>query len=362
MSVRVGIVGLGGVADRIHLPACRVVPEIEVVAGCDLDSQARDKMAQKYGIPQTFETVERMIAATTPELIIVGTPPNSHFEICRLAFETGAHVFCEKPFMPSLEEADRVIELAQEKQRLLRVNNQYRFMSFYRETKRRLEKGEFGRLYYIQCWQQMFHPPEKETNWRNQLKQYVLYEFGTHALDLACFFFDTLPASLHADMPRCRPEYDADVLVHASLTFPEGRLATFSFNRVSHAPEKYLEMRLDCENASLRLSLGGVARVSVEWSRNAGRPVVKAGLLKGGQARAEVEGRSQVYSSSKKGEFASATAEHLKFFLEEMRQSPPLLVGARDAREILRLVFAGYESARTGETIRFERTGASSGS
>ena len=87
MSVRVGIAGLGGVADRIHLPACRAVPEIEVVAGCDLNSQARDKMARKYGIAQTFETVEGMLAATTPEVIIVGTPPNSHFEICRLAFE-----------------------------------------------------------------------------------------------------------------------------------------------------------------------------------------------------------------------------------------------------------------------------------
>ena len=362
MSVRVGIVGLGGVADRIHLPACRAVPEIEVVAGCDLNSQARDKMAEKYGIPQTFETVERMLAAATPEVIVVGTPPNSHFEICRLAFDAEAHVFCEKPFMPTLEEADRVIELAQKKQRLLRVNNQYRFMSFYRETKRRLDQGEFGRLYYIQCWQQMFHPPERETNWRSQLKECVLYEFGTHALDLACFFFDSLPASLHANIPRCRPEYDADVLVHTSLTFPDQRLATFSFNRVSHAPEKYLEMRLDCENASLRLSLGGVARFSVEWSRNAGRPIVKAGLLKGGQARAEVEGRSRVYSSSKKGEFASATAEHLKFFLEEMRQSPPSLAGAREAREILRLVFAGYESAKTGETVRFDRLGATSGS
>ena len=358
MSVRVGIVGLGGAADRIHVPACRAVSEIDVVAGCDLDSRAREKIARKYGIPQTFETVEQMLAARSPEVIIVGTPPSSHFEICRLAFEAGADVFCEKPFMPSLEEADRVIELAAEKQRLLRVNNQYRFMSFYRETKHRLRKGEFGRLYCIQCWQQMFHPPEKESNWRNQLKQYVLYEFGTHALDLACFFFDSLPTSVHAHIPRCRPEYDADILVHASLTFPEERLATFSFNRVSHAPEKYLEMRLDCENASLRLSLGGVARFSVEWSRNAGRPVVKAGLLKGGQARAEVEGRSRVYSSSKKGEFASATAEHLKFFLDEMRQSPPPLAGAREAREILRLVFAGYESARTGETVRFERPGA----
>lgn len=270
--------------------------------------------------------------------------------------ESGAHVFCEKPFMPNVEQADRIIELAARKNLLLRVNNQYRFMSFYRETWDRLQRGDFGRLFYIQAWQNMFHPPARETNWRSELKQYVLYEFGTHALDLASFFFDALPVSVHADIPRARPEFDSDVLVHASLRFPDQRLAVFSFNRITHAPEKYLEMRLDCEHASVRVSLGGVARVSVEWSRSAKRPVLKAGFLKGGQARAEINGRSRAYSSSARGEFASATAAHLRYFLSEMKKPQRSLEGAVHAREILNLVFAGYESARTGETVHLQPT------
>ena len=340
----------------------RAVPEIEVVAGCDPDSQARDTMARKYKIPRKFETVERMLAATTPEAIIVGTPPNSHFEICRMAFDAGAHVFCEKPFMPSLEEADRAIELAQEKQRLLRINNQYRFMSFYRETKRRLERGEFGRLYYIQCWQQMFHPPERETNWRSELKECVLYEFGTHALDLACFFFDSLPASLHANTPRCRPEYDADVLVQASLTFPDQRLATFSFNRVSPCAGKIsgdapgLRERLTQTFARRR---GALQRRVVAERRPPGCES-RSRQRRSGAGRKWTGARAPT-SRQEKGSLASATAEHLKFFLEEMRQSPPPLAGAQEAREILRLVFAGYESAKTGETVRFERVGGSVG-
>ncbi len=355
MKIRVGIVGLGGVADRIHLPACRAVPELEVAGGCDPNPEARRKLAQKFGIARTFETFDEMLEQVRPEMVIVGTPPNSHFEICRKSIEAGAHVFCEKPFMRDVEECDRIIELARRRSVLLRVNNQYRFMTFYRQTRERLLRGEFGRVFYIQCWQQMFHPPAKETNWRNQLKQYVLYEFGTHALDLASFFFDSLPVAVAAQIPHCRPEFDADVLVHMALRFPGERLAVFSFNRVSQAPEKYLEMRLDCEKASLRLSLGGMARMSVEWSRNAGRPIARFGLLKGGQARAEIDGRSKTYCSSRKGEFASATAEHLKYFIAETRTPAPSLEGAEHAREILRLVFAGYESARTGETVWLNR-------
>jgi predicted dehydrogenase len=352
VAVRVGIVGLGGVADRIHLPACRAVPEIEVAGGCDPSPDARQRMAAKYGLARTFADFDEMMREVRPEAVIVGTPPASHFEICRKAIEAGVHVFCEKPFMLTVDEADRAIELTRRRNVLLRVNNQYRFMTFYRETEARLRRGDFGRLFYIQCWQQMFHPPDKETNWRNQLTQYVLYEFGTHALDLVSFFFDALPTSVHAHMPRSRPEYPADVLVNMALRFPDERLASFSFNRITHAPEKYLEMRLDCERASLRLSLGGVARFSVEWSRAAGRPIAKFGFVKGGQAREEMNGRSRTFSSAKNKEFASATAAHLRYFLAEMRKPVRSLEGAEHAREILRLVFAGYESARTGETVR----------
>ena len=351
MRTRIGIVGAGGVADRIHLPACKAASNIEVVGICDPNAAARENISKKFGVAGVYSSLDQMLQQVRPDALIVGTPPDSHFDICRQGLEFGAHVFCEKPFMATLEEADQIIDLATQRNLLLRINNQYRFMTFYAETKRRLLEGEFGRVFYIQCWQQMFHPPEKETNWRSQLTQYVLYEFGTHALDLVSFFFDALPVSVNANMPRGRAEYNADVLVQMSLRFPEERLATFSFNRVSHAPEKYLEMRLDCEKASLRISLGGVAKVSIEWAGNAGRFVTRWGLLKGGQARAEVGGRPSTYCSSRHGEFATATARHLERFVAEMREPVRPTENAAHAREMLRLVFAGYESAASGETV-----------
>jgi len=309
-------------------------------------------MAEKFRIPETFDSFDQMMEKAKFDFLIAGTPPGSHFEICEKALNAGIHVFCEKPFMPSIEEADKIVALAKEKNLLLRVNNQYRYMSYYAETKRRLDAGEFGRPYYIQCWQQMFHPPAKETNWRSALKQYVLFEFGTHALDLACFFFDALPETVNVFTPRARPEYDADVLVNATLRFPGERLGTFSFNRVTHAPEKYLEMRIDCEHASLRISLGGVARFSIDWAKNSRRFTLKHGFVRGGQARSEVNGVSSTYLNSGAPEFASATAEHLRVFVREMSLSERPIEAARHARDVLNLVFAGYESARSGETVR----------
>jgi len=121
---------------------------------------------------------------------------------------------------------------------LMQINSQYRFIPFYPETKRLLLGGEFGRVVYIQCRQQMFHPPETAATWRGQLKQYVLFEFGTHALASVLFFSDALPQSVNAPRPRGQHEDDADTLVRMSIRVPEQSRAAFSFNRVSHVPSE----------------------------------------------------------------------------------------------------------------------------
>lgn len=350
---RVAIFGLGGVAERIHLPACKSLANVEVVGACEPVEERRQGMADRFGLRAVYPDAASLLKKERPEVVIIGTPPDSHRDLCLLALDHGAHVFCEKPFVSSVEQADEVIAAANQRGLRVGINTQYRYMKIYSEVHERLTQGEFGRLFLLQCWEQMFHPPSKEKNWRAQLRQSTLYEFGTHALDLICFFFGAFPVSVSAQIPRVRPDIsEADVLVQATLRFPDERLATIAFNRVSHAPERYLEMRLDCERASIRISLGGVVRASLDWSKALGRPIFRWSFVKGGEARVEFGGRSRVLAVERDRAFASATATHLRKFLDELRSRQRSNEGAWHAREILRIAFAGYESARRGETVR----------
>lgn len=313
-------------------------------------------MAEKFGLRAVYPDAAALLEKEKPDAVIIGTPPDSHSELALEALEHGAHVFCEKPFMRTVEEADQVIAAAAARNLVIAVNNQYRYMPIYARTRERLERGDFGRLYFIQCWQQMFHPPAVErVAWRAALKQSTLYEFGTHALDLICFFFGALPEALTAQIPRARAGYSSDVLVLATLRFPEERVATLALNRVSQAPERYLEMRLDCERASLRLSLGGVARASIEWSKRLGRPMARVSFVKGGEARQEADGRSVAYVKEKQPAFMSATATHLARFVSAIQTGARDYDAARHAREVLRLALAGYEAAASGETAWLRR-------
>ena len=352
MKIRtVGLIGLGGVARRIHLPAIAGLRDLRLVGAAEVDADNERLATAQFPVPRVYRRVEDLLAAEKPEIVLVGTPPALHAGHVRASLEAGAHVLCEKPFVTTLEEADGLIDLARRSGKLLAVNNQYRFMTIYRETERRLRSGEFGQPYQIQVWQQMYHPPSFEKNWRAGLVRSTLYEFGTHALDLLCYLFGALPEAVSANIPRVPQGVDADVLVALMLRFPGERIASLNLHRLSHAPERYLEMRLDATEASIRLSLGGVASISLDWVRSLGRPQLKASYARGGEARVERRGRSRLLVRSPRPEFASATESHLADFVRRLDEGRVDVDAAVHAREVLRVVFAAYRSAETGATV-----------
>lgn len=354
--MRTAVIGLGKVAERIHLPACKSVPEVNLIAGSDTSEERRRTMKEQFSLGNIYSDSIEMIEKEKPELVIIGTPPESHKSLCLAALNSGADVLCEKPFVLTIEDADEVIEAARRLGRKLAVNTQYRYMSTYRAAKERISQNEFGKLYFINCWQQMYHPPQFEgaASWRSSLKQSTLYEFGSHPIDLICNFFGELPIDVYCNIPRVVEAYDSDVFVQMTLRFSNDRLATLVLNRVSHAPEKYLEMRLDCEKASIRISLGGVARAGIELSRHKGtnRPAFRLSFVKGGEARVESAGASYVLAQERNPAFASATASHLRTFLDRNAPSGTTFDTVEHARNVLRVIFAGYKSAETGQIVK----------
>jgi predicted dehydrogenase len=352
--LRVALIGLGHVAQRIHLPALESIPELQLVGASEIDAERRERVGRAASIPSLYQDAGDLLSRERPDIVIVGTPPAQHLEHCLAALDVGAHVFCEKPFVESVADADRVVAEAARVGRLVAVNNQYRYMAMYREARSRLDQGEFGQAFLIQAWEQMYHPPSVETNWRAHLVRSTLFEFGTHALDLLCFLYGAQPTRVTAELPHPHAGIEADVVVALLLRFPGERIATMVLNRISHAPERYLEMRVDCERASLRLSLGGVARASLDWSKALGRPTGKVSLVKGGEARVEVGGRSRVIAREPRIAFASATAAHLRQFVNGIESGSIDQTPLLHARELLRLVEAGYESARLGATVTLD--------
>ncbi len=355
--MRTAIIGLGKVAEKLHLPAYRAIEEIQIVGASEINAERRQAMQARFHLPAVYEDSYTLIEKEQPELVIICSPPDSHKEFCLLALRNGADVMCEKPFAPTVADADEIIAEAKRTSRLLAVNMQYRYMEIYRTARARLVSGEFGRLFFLQCWQQMFSPLELErATWRTQPKQSTLYDFGSHPLDLMCYFFDALPTAVSANTPHICADYASDVLVQMTLRFPNECLATMVLNRVSHAPERFLEMRLDCEQASLHLSLGGRARASLEVKRQMEQIRFNPcfSFVLGGEARVEVQGCSRVLAREPHAAGVKATTAHMREFLAAKRNGVRSYKAAEHARDFLRIIFAGYESAQTGQTVELD--------
>ena len=349
---RVALIGLGGAADRILLPGLRTLRDVRVVAASDPEAAARERVARRWRIRRLYEGPEQMLREEAPDVAIVATPPLTHRDLCLLALAHGCHVFCEKPFMPSVGAADEVIGAAERAGRAIAVNNQYSHMPIYRAVTRELDSGRPGRLYRVGVWQQMHLLPRDEGGWKAALApRRVFYEFGTHVLDLVCHFFRAYPVAVTARIPRAAADVDADVCIVVRLDFPGDRVADLVFNRVSHAPKKYIEMRLDCERASLRASLGGVATAQLSWNSLRRRPLFRLSVASGGEVRWESGGDSRLLARQSRSAFFTAAGTNFEEFLASIRAGTEPSVSARHAREVLRAVFAGYESAAGGGAL-----------
>ena len=122
--MRVAVVGLGGVAERIHLPALAKVPGIEIVGACEPDAARREATGKKFGIANLYPDIEPLLQAARADIVVIGSPPDAHHAQCLLALRHGAHVFCEKPFVERPEQADEIAAAADAAGRLVSVNNQ----------------------------------------------------------------------------------------------------------------------------------------------------------------------------------------------------------------------------------------------
>lgn len=345
MSHSIAIVGLGAAARQIHLPAYRKLPGLRVVAGVDTAPSVGD-----WPFP-VFASMQEMLERTKPEIVAVVTPPRSHFELARRALEAGCHVFCEKPFMESLDEADRIVALAARAGRLVAVNNEFRFMRSHLAAKDRIGGADFGALQFVAMHQTFFVTEATERGWRGEDTRRTAKDFGTHALDLCRYFFGENPLSISARMPRGDRPDGPDHLNLIQLEFSGDRVAHVILDRLSRGPHRYLDVRLDGEIGCIETSLGGKLQAHVGVHGGTRRPFLNFDVAMGGRARLYRGERYTLLATDPLDLFADATSRLLAAFLAAIERGTPPPCDAADNRHSLALMLAAYDSDAIGAPV-----------
>jgi predicted dehydrogenase len=127
-KLRIGIIGAGGIARGIHLPAFAAIPEAEIVAVCDLMAERAGEAAAAFGIPKTYVSYHDMLREGGLDAVCVLVPPDGLFRVASDALLAGKHVFMEKPMGISFFQARTLKELAAQQGRVLHVGYNRRFI------------------------------------------------------------------------------------------------------------------------------------------------------------------------------------------------------------------------------------------
>jgi predicted dehydrogenase len=143
MTIRVGIVGCGKIADE-HADAIRYVPDVEICGVCDTEELMARQLAERYQVQQYFSDAAEMLAKAKPLVVHITTPPQSHYRLARMCLETGSHVFLEKPFTVTATEAKELIGLASERKLKLTVGHNHQHSVVATEMRDLISKGFLG--------------------------------------------------------------------------------------------------------------------------------------------------------------------------------------------------------------------------
>lgn len=149
-KLKLGIVGIGVGASEI-LPAMESMPQIELVAGADLNRRVLETFEKRYG-GRTYDSIEKLCQDPEVEAVWISTPNKFHAPHTIIAAQHGKHVVVEKPMAISLEEAEAMIEAAEKNRIKLICGHTQSFGPHIRTMRRIIRSGELGKLCAMHVW------------------------------------------------------------------------------------------------------------------------------------------------------------------------------------------------------------------
>lgn len=256
-KIKVGVVGTGFIGPA-HIEALRRLPNVEVVALCEVTAELARQKADGLGIERAY-TFDELLKQDDIQCIHICTPNFLHFSQSKATLLAGKHVVCEKPLAKDLAEAEELVQLAAQTGLVNAVHFNLRYYPLARQMKTMREKGELGEVYsiigsYLQDW--LFY--ETDYNWRLEPDKSgdsrAIADIGSHLMDILEYITGLKTVAVLADFNT----------VHKTRKKPLKAVETYSGKMLQ--PEDYADVPITTEdhaNVLLRFDNGNKGVITV---------------------------------------------------------------------------------------------------
>ena len=344
MSVRFGLIGCGRVAPR-HAQSLQQLNDTNLIAVADVKPQRAHHFAEEYkadGYTNHHDLLER------PDIdaVSICVPSGLHAQVAVDALQAGKHVLVEKPIALTLDDADRMIQVAREQDRLLGVVLQNRYNSPMQMLRRAVDEGALGKLYLGNACVRWYRPQSYyEDDWHGTIAMDggALMNQSIHHIDALQWFMGPV-RSVQAYSATLAHQMEAEDVGVAVVRFQNGALGTIEGSTLTWPQNLEGSVSIFGEQGSVKIGGTALNRITL-W-----------------KVQGQLEQESELLTSQRvdpPSVYGYSHREAIQNFAEAVLGTQTLATPGPEARKSLALVLAIYESARSGQEVVLDGGSAS---
>lgn len=355
-TVKIGIIGCGGIANGKHMPSLKLIDNVEMVAFCDLIPERAKKAKKDYGTrdAKVFKDFHRLLKLEDVEVVHVLTPNAAHSKIAVAALRAGKHVMCEKPMAHTAADARAMVKAATESGKKLTIGYQSRSNPVYQYAHNLVKSGALGDIYYVKApairrrgvptWG-VFLDKEKQGGG-------PMIDIGTHSIDAALYVIGN---------------YDVESVTGSIFN----KLAENVLDNGEWGMWKPGEFQVeDCAVGYIKFKNGCTMVVEASWLLNiesGGVPTfcgTKGGIELRDGLRLNGERDGKLFAESLKPNYTdrdyfkdmniSPEQYEARQWIKSIVEDTQPLVKPEEACVVSEIIEAIYKSAQTGKTVYFK--------
>ncbi len=351
-KLKMAVIGTGGISNE-HIRAYINNPDTELYAFCDINPEQLKMMAEQYGVPaeRTFTDKDEMFKAL-PEIdaVSVCTWNSAHAECTIAALNAGKHVICEKPMAMNAKEAQDMLEAAKRNNKLLMIGFVRRHGNDCEVIRENVDAGTFGDLYYAKAtYLRRNGNPGGWFGDKSRSGGGPLIDLGVHVIDLVRFIFgNPKPVSVYG-------------VTFQKLFNRPNIIGGKAYQSCSAGVQDKCDVE-DLASAIIRFDNGAVLSVEAAFSLNIKKDegnIELFGTKAGSKLDPNVEIFTELNNRMVNISFAQETAlsfnglfqNEIDNYVDSILGRAECLAPAQDGVEMMKILDAVYESARTGHEV-----------
>jgi scyllo-inositol 2-dehydrogenase (NADP+) len=221
--INVGLLGFGMAGRTFHAPFITNIPGLHLKKIKANRLESVELARQRYPQTEVVPLEEDVFGDENIDLVVIATANPTHYPLAKAALRAGKHVLVDKPFTITSAEAEELIALAKEKQKVLTVYQNRRWDSDFKTVQQVVQAGLLGRLVEYEAHFDRYRNEIKPNTWKEEALPGagILYDLGAHLIDQALYLFGE-PLEVYADVQVQRehsqvPDYFEVVLYYKGM-------------------------------------------------------------------------------------------------------------------------------------------------